>query len=234
MGNNRSLIISIVLFLIFIIIAFSLSGGKKKIKTINKNTAKNLLLSGGPTEESLRCANTPGCVDRRSAKSLFDCDPNDKSCFGNTSGVVYLDEETKTASAEGENPMNPQTGKPYDDEAMEQFNELKKLFPTNDLIPKKMTKDDLEKKKVNDERLMKAMNAVAAGKFTREDAIFHYDNQIKNTKDRIEIIEYLIQSQKDDGEVDKDGQFQKILDSTKEQLKQVEAQKSEALTKSSG
>ena len=45
------------------------------------------------------------------------------------------------------------------------------------------------------------------------------------------LFRSLIESQKEDGEVDKDGQFQKILEGTKEQMKQLEIQREEMAKK---
>ncbi len=220
----------LILSLILIIVTKDRKG---KNREITKKAAASALF-GGMTADNMTnpCLNSEGkpiAGCRNNQKGLFD--ENDPESFMGTKGLDFSENAAKNADNDGEYPMNPQTGKPYDEEAMQQFDELRKSFPQNDLIPKKSTKADKERKAEKDALAIKAMNAFTSGKYTAEDVSIHFETQSKAVKDRIEIIDFLIESQKDEGEKDKDGQFQKILDGAKDQLKQVEAQRDEALSK---
>ncbi len=220
MKNNLSVPVIVVLILVVIGYFAFFSGEKKKKKVESKKLS--LLLGGGSGSSDGSYEKKRG--QRNNDASVFDSE------FMKT-GVDYSQEEIANASTPGEIPINPQTGKPWEEEAMAQFDELRKLFADNDLIPRRMTKEDMEKQARLQEKWNKAQNAVNSGAFTRDDLETHFSHQKKVVEDRLQIIEYLIESQKEDGEVDKDGQFQKILEGTKEQMKQLEIQREEMAKK---
>jgi hypothetical protein len=222
----RKLFFSIFLILSFIILYFTFfsSSEKKKSNKLSKEQLSLLLGGGGSSEKSYNS----GRGQRKTAtNSIFD-----EGDFMKV-GVSNSYEEEVAAKEEGEIPINPQTGKPYDEETMEQFEQLRTIFPGNDLIPKKITQaDKLEKEKSNKE-LSRIALAMSSSSATREDISFYYETQEKVIKDRIEIIEYLVDIEKEEGPLttDQNIEFDKILAGTKEQMTNLQNQKEQALAK---
>jgi hypothetical protein len=228
MTNNKG-ILGIVVLVFLVIGYFAFFSGEKKKKRVESKKLSMLLGggSGGDGEEGGfekkrgRRNNNGSVIDSEFGKSGL---PN----------VTYAEEDASANAAQGEIPINPQTGKPWEEDAMQQFDELRKLFADNQLIPKRATKEEKAKQAQLEEKWNKAQTAVNSGTFTRDDLDTHFSHQKKVVEDRLQIIEYLMEAQKEDGEVDKDGQFQKILDGTKDQMKQLDTQREELSKKLGG
>ncbi len=208
----------------FIIILLTFTGGNEdeRRKKDQKSKALSYLLQGGPKDGS---AHNPLGVRGENADSIFDSD------YYKSGGMKY-EEETRVASGgqEGEIPINPATGKPYPAEAMESFDELRELFPDNDLIPKRLTPELKAKQEQFNNKLSQATNVVFGGSATANDIQFYYGHVKKQGNDRMEIINYLIESQGgDDPEMDK--KFQEILRNIKFQNEQVDKEMASAYTK---
>ena len=214
--NIRSLIIVASVIGIFYFLFFFDGTTTKKKKL--KSEELSFLFSGSSPGSSSQSDEKIG-VDR--SKSIFDSD------FYKTGKISFEEQENSEAhpTPQGEVPINPQTGKPYSEEAMEQFESLREKFPGNDLIPKRYTPEAKAEKSRQDDKLAKISNAVINKTANNSDIKEYYKYQEKSVKDRLEIIEYLVQSQKESGEEDEGGQFQKILDSIKEQANQVKKEK---------
>lgn len=226
MGNNKSIIlISVVLVLVVGYFAFS-TGEKKKRKVESKKLGSILL--GGSVSDS------EGSFEKRRGRKNNNASLDNSSFWDHGFNPAKEEDSSSSNKEQGDTPINPQTGKPWEEDAMQQFDELRKLFADNDLIPRRMSKDDKIKQAQLEERWNKAQNAVNSGTFTRDDLDTHFSHQKKVIEDRLQIIEYLMEAQKEDGEPDKDGQFQKILDGTKEQMKQLEAQRDDLSKKLGG
>ncbi|HMV43062.1 MAG TPA: hypothetical protein PK079_18910 [Leptospiraceae bacterium] len=227
MTNNKSIVL-ISILIVSIVGYFAFFSGEKKKKRVESKKLSLLLGGGGRGSEDGESASEKRRGRRNNNSSLFESDFM-------KSGISYQEEESTAANGEqGEIPINPQTGKPWEEDAMQQFDELRKLFADNDLIPRRMSREDKAKQAQLEERWNKAQNAVNSGTYTRDDLDTHFNHQKKVIEDRLQIIEYLIEAQKEDGEVDKDGQFQKILDGTKDQMKQLEAQREDLAKKLGG
>ncbi len=227
MTNNKG-ILGIVVLVFLVIGYFAFFSGEKKKKRVESKKLSMLLGGGsggdgedGGEKKRGRRNNNGSVIDSEFGKSGL---PN----------VPYTEEEASANAAQGEIPINPQTGKPWEEDAMQQFDELRKLFADNELIPKRATKEEKAKQIQLEEKWNKAQTAVNSGTFTRDDLDTHFSHQKKVVEDRLQIIEYLMEAQKEDGEVDKDGQFQKILDGTKDQMKQLDTQREELSKKLGG
>jgi hypothetical protein len=211
--------------LILIYTFFSSGGGEKKRKKLSADQL-TLLLGGGSSSS-----------DSNSEKKGFRKNPNssvfDEGDFMNVGIDKNYEDESSGNNPKGEAPINPQTGKPYDDETMEQFDKLRLYFPGNDLIPKRMTPEDKMAKEAAAREMARIAMALQSSKASQNDVIYYYGAQEKVLNDRVEIIEYLIDAQKEDNSFNKDNQiqFDKILDGAKEQLKILDTQKEEALKK---
>lgn len=212
------------LVVLVVYLIFNTGSTETKKKKARSEEISQLLIGSSSTSES-------GSLKRgqrvRSNSSLFDSE------FAKAgTNVNYSEEDTSTANKDDLIvPINPQTGKPYDEETMEQFDKLRLIFPGNDLIPRKYTKEQKAKKDEEDAKYAQATTAYLNNTASKEQVELYFNRQEKTLRDRLEIIEYLIDAQKEDGEYDKNGEFQKILDSTNEQLKNLETQKQEAFKK---
>ncbi len=225
MGIQKKLLYTslALLTLFFLILLLTFTGGdeEEKRKKDQKSKALSYLLGGG---KEGRSANPLG-VRGEDADSIFDSD------YYKSGAMKYEEEQAGIASGQdGEIPINPATGKPYPAEAMESFDELRELFPENELIPKRLTPELKAKQEQFNQRLSQATNMVFGGSASANDIQFYYSHVKKQGNDRLEIINYLIESQGgDDPEMDK--KFQEILTNIKFQNDQVDKEMSNAYQK---
>ncbi|MBE7410774.1 MAG: hypothetical protein L6Q54_14610 [Leptospiraceae bacterium] len=215
----RTLIIIVSVVGIFYLLFFYEGEPKKKANL--KSNELGFLFTGN-TNQSNSTGNDRIGVDR--SKSIFDSD------FYKSGKLSYEEIENNEAhpTPQGDIPINPQTGKPYSEEAMEQFDSLREKFPGNDLIPQRLTPEMRANKNKDSERIAKITNNVTNKTANNSEIREYYKFQEKSVKDRLEIIEYLVQSQKESGEEDEGGQYQKIMDTIKEQANQVAREKESA------
>ncbi|BDA78342.1 hypothetical protein LPTSP3_g12720 [Leptospira kobayashii] len=224
MGIQKKILYSafVALILFFVALLFTFRDDEaEKEKKDKKSKALSYLLGGGPKGKT----NNPLGVRGEDAESIFDSD------YYKAGGMKY-EEESKVAnnSGDGEIPINPQTGKPYPPEAMETFDELRELFPDNDLIPKRLTPELKAQQEQHGQKLAQATTAVFGGNPPASDVQFYYSHVKKQGNDRMEIINYLIESQGgEDAEMDK--KFQEILTNIKFQNEQVDREMEAAYNK---
>ncbi len=226
MDLKKLYILFISLISLILIYTFFTSGSQEKKKKRLTADQLTLLLGGGGS------GSTEGITKKGYRKSpgssVFD-----EGDFMNVGINKDFEEDVVSNNPKGEAPINPQTGKPYDDETMEQFEKLSLYFPGNNLIPKRMTPEEKAAKDKDAQDIARIAVALQSGKASNNDVNTYYASQQKVLTDRIEIIEYLIDAQKEDSSFNKDNQiqFDKILDGAKEQLKIMESEKLEALKK---
>lgn len=211
-----------VLSLLFLTLLFSSDSEESERK--KKEKSKNALALFGGGDATPKGTNRLG-VRTEDANSIFDSD------YYKAGGMKYEDEVgVAQANNAGEIPINPQTGKPYPPEAMESFDELREQFPDNDLIPKRLTPEVKQKQEEFNQKFARASNSVFSGNPPAADVTFYYNHVRKQGKDRLEIINYLIESQGgEDPEMDK--KFEEILKNIKFQNEQVEKEAQTALQK---
>lgn len=198
----------------------SFFGESKKKKSLKANQLGFLFGGGGKSGNSMNKFGVRG----EDSQSLFD------GAFIESGKFSSEEPETVANGPKGEAPINPQTGKPYNEEAMEQFDRLREIFPENSIIPRRITPEEKEKRKQEDERLAKATNAVFGGKPAKADVETYYGNMEKQAKDRLEIINYLVDNYGgEDPEIDK--QYKSLQDTIKAQNEQIERERKEALAK---
>ena len=216
----RNILIGISVIGIFYFLFFFESAPKKK-KNL-KSEDLSFLFSG--VKSSNRDSQDDDKIGVDRTKSVFESD------FFKSGKISYdePDANENHPTPQGDIPVNPQTGKPYSEEAMEQFDSLREKFPNNDLIPKRLTPESKSEKAKQDDKLAKVTNAVMNKTANSSEIKDYYRFQEKSAKDRLEIIEYLVQSQKESGEEDEGGQFQKILDGIKLQYDQIKKEKESA------
>lgn len=207
---------------------FFTSGTKEKKKKRLSADQLTLLLGGSSSGSNSGSGGEKKGFRKNSNSSVFD-----EGDFMNVGIDKNYEENSGSNSEKGEAPINPQTGKPYDDDTMEQFDKLRLYFPGNDLIPKRMTREERDAKDFAAKEMARIAVSMQSGQASSNDVSYYYGAQEKVLNDRIEIIEYLIEAQKEDNSFNKDNQiqFDKILDGAKDQLKMLETQKETALQK---
>lgn len=144
---------------------------------------------------------------------------------------MRLKKGTKEAdpdAADADNPINPQTNKPYTNEEMERFSQLRERFPNNSLVPKKLSPAEKEAKKQEDNQVAEAARNVYARTASPAQIRLYYNHMEKQTLDRMDIINYLVDLQKGSGDEETEKKLQNIQDSIKNQLQQVQKDKENA------
>ncbi|MCE9501302.1 MAG: hypothetical protein K8R21_12515, partial [Leptospira sp.] len=151
-----------VFLLLLIYYLFTSEGGSVK-KRNTKSEELSLLFGtgGGQTGKSQEG------VGRDDSSSIFD------SLFFKSGKISHDDpDESKSHPLpQGESPINPQTGKPYTDDAMETFERLHEKFPDNDLIPKRMGPEEKAAKQKQDERIGKITLNVVNNNASKEEVV---------------------------------------------------------------
>ncbi|MDF3819465.1 hypothetical protein P3G55_06120 [Leptospira sp. 96542] len=224
MGIQKKLLflsIGLIGLFFFFLLMLQSDDGEEKRKNKNKNKGLSYLIGGGTGDS--KGANQLG-VRGEDASSIFDSD------YYSAGGMKYEEEVAPEVAANGEIPINPQTGKPYPPEAMQAFDELREQFPGNDLIPKRLTPEVKQKQEEFNQKLARATSSVYGGTPNANDLNFYFNHVKKQGKDRMEIISYLIESQGgEDEEMDK--KFEEIMKNIKFQNEQIEKEAIKAFEK---
>ncbi|EPG67501.1 hypothetical protein ACE5IS_04705 [Leptospira wolffii] len=164
-------------------------------------------------------------------KSLFESD------FFNAGKGEYREPEQAAGgnqenkpqdAADSDNPVNPQTGKPYTNEEMDRFQQLKERFPNNSLLPTKLSPAEKEQKKQLEQRVSEATRAVLSRTASKEQVVTYYDFMEKQSKDRLEIVKYLVDIQKGSGDPEQEKKLETIQQTMIQQLEQVQKDKQRA------
>ena len=206
---------------------FSTEVDTKKEKVKNTGDLTSLLSVKSKKSDASNSTENPAAGSNKEEASIFDSD-----FMKPTKGMEFSEEGKSPKSGDvGDIPINPQDGKPYTKEQMDQFEELRQEMPNNDLIPRRMTPEKKAEKERKAKELQEITAKVSNSSASRSEVEVYYGSQEKVLQDRLEIIEYLVKGQEEGGEEDKDGQFKKILEGTRDQIKNLEEQKKNALSK---
>ncbi|RHX90047.1 LIC_20245 family lipoprotein [Leptospira stimsonii] len=205
-------------------ILFSSDDPSEREKKNREADSVALLLGGGGSSSSSSSGSSGG----RTNDSIFD------SSFYKAGKGEYIESEkgeTKEAdpnAADPDNPINPQTNKPYTNDEMERFAQLRERFPNNSLVPKKLNAAEREAKKQEENQIAEAARNVYARTASPTQIRSYYNHMEKQTQDRMDIINYLVDLQKGSGEEETEKKLQNIQESIKNQLQQVQRDKENA------
>ncbi|WP_425460410.1 LIC_20245 family lipoprotein [Leptospira sarikeiensis] len=144
------------------------------------------------------------------------------------SGDGSSENKSGAPATDSNNPVNPQTGKPYTNEEMERFAQLKEKFPNNSLLPSRMTPAEKEQKKVFEQKVSEATRAVLSRTASKDQVSTYYDFMEKQSKDRLEIVKYLVDLQKGSGDPEQEKKLETIHQTMIQQLEQVQKDKQRA------
>lgn len=147
-------------------------------------------------------------------KSVFDSD------FYSAGNARYVEEsETQPYDLpKGEIPVNPQTGKPYTEEEMAMFEELRKKFPDNDLIPKRLTPEEKKFKEEREQKLASATRSVFNKSATPQQIQMYYDHVVDQAQDRMQIINYILEDEETVQDFENPEQLKQIHENIQKQL----------------
>ncbi len=221
MNSNRGHVyFFIVVFVVLFFIFYTKPKHQQNTTTSEEKQALALLFGGNPNQ-----SNT---IKKSKNKSLYDTD------FWNTGiNKTPIDDIQKNNEEEPEilekvsegNPINPQTGLPYTDEQMEQFDKLREKFPNNSLIPKRISPEEKKAEEENLRKMLEIQSKISAKKATIEEIEMYYNYQKKPFLDRLELLEYVLAELKEDLSEDLKSQYEQVLKMNKEQIKNIEEQK---------
>ena len=190
-------------------------------KQPKKKRNLSVLLGGGSGSNSSN--SNSGKDGFESGDSLFESD------FYKAGNATYDEsEESENFVPQGDIPVDPNTGEPYTPEVMAEFDMIRKDLPNNDLIPKRLTPEEKEVRDRKNSELETAAQAVSGGEASRNQIIIHYEYVEKQALDRLELIEYIMENDDPDREVEGGVKIRDIFDNIKQQLEQVRKEKDEA------
>jgi hypothetical protein len=165
-----------------------------------------------------------GSPDQRELDSDFSVTESDlwKAGVGDTPiQTAQSDEPGETDildPASAGNPVNPQTGQPYTDSMMRQFDTLREKFPENEIIPRRKSPEEQAEEKEAERQMNQVRRDIASKKATEADVTAYYDYKKKMVEDRLELIDYVLKTQGDKMSDDIKAQYQKVLDMNQKQL----------------
>jgi len=217
-------------FIIFSVVVFVLifltAPSPKSLSSDEDKKALSLLF-GGSSDSTL---SNKSRSDKN--KSLYDSDFWKQGITN-----VPIEESKQKSDEEPEilekvsegNPINPQTGLPYTDEQMEQFDKLREKFPNNSLIPKRMTPQEKKIQEDKQRRILEIQSKISARKANAEDIQEYYGYQKKPIQDRIELLRYVLEKLEDELPEDLKNQYKEVLKMNEKQLESLEEQKNTVL-----
>lgn len=128
------------------------------------------------------------------------------------------------------NPVNPETGRPYSDQVMEQFSELRKKFPTNSIIPRRRSPEDVRKEEAERAEIYGMQSRIFQNKASSDEIDKFYDFQAKGIRDRLELLEYVLAEQSASMSPDIKKKYDQIVSMNKNQLQSFEEARKRAKT----
>lgn len=120
------------------------------------------------------------------------------------------------------NPVNPETGRPYSDQVMEQFADLRKKFPNNSIIPRRRSPDDVRKEEAERAEVYGLQSRIFQNQASSQEIDTFYDFQAKGIKDRLELLEYVLAEQSGTMSADIKAKYDQIVSMNKNQLQSFE------------
>lgn len=222
--DKKKILIGLSIFFGFILIYFLFGTSSNNSESEKEKNALSALIGGG-AGTARDAANSDGSMF---GSNFWEAGVPDKAIdtsnvesSGNDSGIL-------DPASEG-NPINPQTGQPYPDSVMNQFSSLREKFPKNKLIPSRLTPEQKAEEDNKKIEISKIQGKLAAGQADVNDINSYYDYQGQAINDRLELLNYVLESQGDSMDDDIKAKFTNILELNKKQKEQNEASRNQAL-----
>lgn len=132
--------------------------------------------------------------------------------------------------ADSDNPTNPQTGQPYPNAVMKQFSKLREKFPDNDIIPHKKAPEEKQAEQQYKQEMIAMRSKISKKQASEGEVGEYYNYKMKPVRDRLELLDYVLEQQGDKMSEDIKSQYEKIKEMNNKQLLNYEMQKNRALT----
>jgi hypothetical protein len=155
---------------------------------------------------------------------------SDKPIADDGPGAKRGDEPDLLEPTSEGNPVNPETGRPYSDQVMEQFSELRKKFPNNSIIPRRRSPEDVRKEEADRAEIYGMQTRIFQNKASPEEIDRFYDFQAKGIQDRLELLEYVLAEQSATMSPDIKKKYDQIVSMNKNQLQSFEEARKRAKT----
>ena len=110
---------------------------------------------------------------------------------------------------------------------MQRFEELREKFPDNSVIPARQDSKTRAKREEERKRIYRIQTRIVKKEATCKEVNEYYDYQSNSIRDRIELIEYVLEKREAEPEMLK--KFQEVLEMNKRTLKSYEKAKARAL-----
>ena len=233
MGSDRKPYIIYGVICLLVAVYFITTGDVPEAARGGKSTA----LAGGVKDGGAGSGGAAGRGD--DAQSVFES----QFFLGGVPSKPIEDESKLRQSGEGgdepdildpadkDNPVNPQTGRPYPNSVMGQFSKLREKFPNNSIIPKKKTPEDKARETEERKQMFGLQTLVAQGQATPEQITQYYDMRGRDIKDRIELLDYVLQSYGPKMSEQVKDQYTKILDSQRKTIESYNSLRDQAIEK---
>lgn len=194
MKNIRYLVISIVaIFIVLILVLLIDTTGSSSNSNISEEDAAIAALFGVKTSARNAKNQTGGFSnDKNFMTEGLNKDTIDEEAKGST--VLNKEEPDILEPADGDNPINPETGQPYSNKTMKRFAALHKKFPKNKLIPTKQTEKEKAEDKKREQQIYSLSTKVIQGTSTKDEVNKFYEMQKKDVMDRKQLLDYFSKS----------------------------------------
>ena len=127
------------------------------------------------------------------------------------------------------NPINPQTGQPFTDRQMKQFDALRKKFPDNSVIPTRMTPELKARQEARRKEIYAIQASIVKKEASAEQVNEYYDYQQKAMTDRMELIDYVLNESKADVSEEMRKKLEQVRQMNERTLKSYEDARTRAL-----
>ena len=209
---------------------FSTAGEGSSAQKKEEEAALTALFGGGGSTTGQGSASTANSA----GKSLFQSDFWKSGMPENEEIVEEFDpgdevEPEILEPASPDNPVNPQTGQPYPDSVMKQFDVLRAKFPNNDIIPRRKTPEEKQAEIEKQKQMSQLQTAILRKEATSEELTAYYAYRKKPLLDRMELLNYVLEEQGDKMSDDIRAQYEKIREMNQKQLQNLEEQEQKML-----
>lgn len=199
-----------------------------------ENTDQAIATLFGPVVSNNSRFNNSSNNKSKTNTSLFDSDfwkqGQTTGSYPDERGLAPVEEEPEILEAVSEgNPLNPQTGMPFTDVQMEQFESLQKQFPGNSIIPQRMTPERQEQITKERENMVAVQQRMTAKTASKEDITTFYDFQMKGMKDRAQLLNYVLEKMGKDMDDDMRLKFNEVLQANKRNIESLENEKQKSI-----
>lgn len=213
--NKKKYILVVSLLGVGFLFYFLFSSSEEDILSKNKDIAKN---SHGITNSDK--TSSPQVLSDKD-KSLFESE------FLNQDGFIFEDDESLY---QNKNKKSVDTWDYYSEQSMKQFAKLREVMPNNSLIPRRLTKEEKEKKLKHLQKIRNISFLLDDKLATREEAKLYFNHVEKRLEDQKELANHILKMYEKANIAEEKNQkiIEEKLEVFKKLLTRIEVRKKEA------